>query len=198
MDTPTFVLEIRRVIDQLTEQKVRVAGVTTDGCLFQRKGLNWQDQSSLQKQAPKYGKIIMVRCVCHLLNNALVWMHAHDEFYCKMISRMREAAIIARKPENRQLFGSLCPTFIATRWMYDFPILSWITENWDSMQLILPERFLSDDLFAILPLAIGNECASIPKIVSVSFSPIKPIDRLGPNGRPRYRLTSFTIPINQK
>jgi hypothetical protein len=129
-DTEGFVEALRGCLVGLGNCGICVAGVTSDGARFQRKGLNWRDKMSIQYKYPKqFKELLFVPCVCHRLQLALKDLYGENFLYQERIKGIRHAAIELRKPETQMLIGRTCPSHISTRWIYDYPILNFIVSN---------------------------------------------------------------------
>jgi hypothetical protein len=127
--THEFVDQFAEILYKIAEAGLRPAGVTSDGCSFQKKGLTWRDEESLQARFPDFRSLILVPCVCHRIQNSLKWLYTHNEAYRESIDAVRGLAVLLRKPKCRSQFDAICPVHCPTRWVYDFEIVKFMRDR---------------------------------------------------------------------
>jgi hypothetical protein len=135
--TPAFVAALSRSLDEMSAAGLTLAGVTSDGCRFQVKGLNWRSEKSIQRTLPQYARLLRVPCACHRMQLALNDLFALNGTYQSLISEVHEAATLLRKPDYQDMMGATCPTHCPTRWVYDFRIVSFLVERFDAASAAL-------------------------------------------------------------
>jgi hypothetical protein len=88
--TREFVEQLGGILINILRHKLSVAGVTLDGCSFQKKGLTWRDRDSIQAHCDEFKQFILVpfNCLSHRRCNASV---SHLTKSCFRALRLREA-----------------------------------------------------------------------------------------------------------
>jgi hypothetical protein len=152
--TADFVEQFSTVLVRMRSENLNVAGVTSDGCSFQCKALHWRDPNSLQSLFPDFATILFAPCICHRVQNAMVYLHKKHPRYATIINQARAAAVILRKPRNRKALGLICPEHCPTRWVYDYVITRFIFNHFEDAQALLAaESFhLDEDVKFLVPL----------------------------------------------
>lgn len=115
--------------------------IIVDGQSGQNKALTKGDQESIYQlkvpqNASKHIKkcyiimhqIIKVPCLCHRISNAYKKAISVNKDIYALISKFRESANFIK---SLQSINFSCPTFIATRWLYDFDIISFFFKKKD-------------------------------------------------------------------
>ena len=152
MRTDEFVADLRPVLDRVAVRRLNVAGIVSDGCRVQIKGLNFRDEQSLQRVYPAtYGKLLLIECVCHKLNNCTKAFYAVNPLYRDLIDAMRRAVVRLRKPDGRAALGVVVPASVETRWMFDALSLACMARHRDAIADNFPEIEI-DTLLQLLPL----------------------------------------------
>jgi hypothetical protein len=157
--TPLFVDEFAQVLRRIRESDLTVAGVTSDGCSFQKKALNWRDGQSIQARHEDFRRLIFVPCVCHLVHNSLKFLYLHNEQYHERIDEIRQAAVILRKPKYRRTVGGTCPGHCPTRWIYDWEILRFIQGHFPTIE----------QLFHSQGIAFNQDCLLLGRFLRSIF-----------------------------
>jgi hypothetical protein len=135
INTKAFVNALHELLVKMDKKNLNIAGVTSDGARFQRKGLSWRDGESIQQRfKDEYSHLLFIPCVCHRLQNALKDLYDQEKLYRDQIDLIRSLATRFRKPEARAFIGATCPAHCATRWIYDYPILSFIEERQEKIE----------------------------------------------------------------
>jgi hypothetical protein len=134
MTTSEFVTVMSDVLIDMHNAGLNVAGVTSDGCSFQKKALTWSDKASIQQSSLDFRRLIFVPCLCHRLQNSIVELFAGNGLYADLIRNARDVAVRLRKPNGRRAVGKVCPFHCATRWIYDYPIVHFIRANLEKAQ----------------------------------------------------------------
>jgi hypothetical protein len=119
-----------RVIEDLLEKGVTIAGVVADNLFCQQAGLRLMTASS---QDPRIKGLIILPCVNHILN--LVLRNSIDELeeFAAHIRTIQVFQGIMRKNAVIRQYGKVCPTFPETRWMYVCGLLNWILAESDEL-----------------------------------------------------------------
>jgi hypothetical protein len=145
---------LANILNKMQDENLRVAGVTADACPFQRKALSWYNSESLQQRHAEFRKLLFIPCICHRLQNSMVHLYQQNENYRRIIGQVREAAVLLRKPMNRDVLHATCPMHCATRWIYDYPLLGFITDHLEvATDLLGRSQFELDPQFInLLPL----------------------------------------------
>jgi hypothetical protein len=138
----------------MLSENLTVAAVTSDGYSFQCKALRWSDPNSLQSLFPEFTRILFVPCICHRVQNAMVYLHNRHLRYATIINQAREAVVILRKPRNREVLGSVCPRHYPKRWVYDYVIARVIFNRFEYTGVLLADEALDldEDVILLVPL----------------------------------------------
>jgi hypothetical protein len=138
--TIQFVIHFAQVIEGITASGLCPAGVTSDGCLFQTKALNWRNPESLQSIHPHLPKLILVPCVCHRPLNSLKPVYVHNDSYRDAIDGMRQMAVFLRKPKYGARLQAVCHVHCPTRWVSGDEILKFMGDHAERIQVICDEE----------------------------------------------------------
>jgi hypothetical protein len=149
--TAEFVDQFADLLQRISRDGLHVAGVTSDGCSFQKKALSWRDSQSIQFRSEAFGQIVFVPCICHRIQNSLQSLYNRNDDYRALIDQARSTAVLLRKSRYRDSIGATCPIHCPTRWIYDYMILQFVQDHQDEIRLALTgdETAFNDD-FMIL------------------------------------------------
>jgi hypothetical protein len=153
-DTVTFVDKFCELLACMESERLCPSGVTSDGCAFQVKALSWRDDHSVQARGEQFSKLLFAPCICHRLQNAIISLYKENMHYRALIEQVREAAIILRKPRARAMIGAICPAHCPTRWIYDYQLVRFLTNNYEQANNILISYglYLSPQINLLIPL----------------------------------------------
>jgi hypothetical protein len=125
---------VNALVEQLTmmsHDELIAGGVTNDGCRVQVAALRWNHEGSIQQTYSTLACPICVPCLCHRLNNSLLRLFKSNAFYSTLISVIRACAVVLWKPSGIQPLRRRCPVVCETRWVSDYPIVCFLTQNYD-------------------------------------------------------------------
>ena len=127
---------------------INVASCICDGNTAQKKAFKYSWARSLRnlKDYPWLRSILYIPCLCHRISNAYKSIISHNQELKEIIINAREIATQCK--EHKAELGAVCPTFIKTRWLYDFDIITFLLTHKEKI-----EQFISlpPELEEILP-----------------------------------------------
>ena len=128
-DANAYVSSILDVFASINRWGIKIASVICDGNTAQKKAFNfeWEDSLRNQKDYPWLKEIIFIPCLCHRVSNAYKMTLLKNKEIESIIKKIREMADFLRA--NKKVIGKQCPSFISTRWVYDYDIVSFIIKN---------------------------------------------------------------------
>ena len=156
--TDDYVQVILNGLTFISRQNIQISCVVCDGNTAQKKAFSQQYKSSLrhQKNYPWISHIYFIPCLCHRINNAYKNAVIHSEPLSNFTSELHNIALACK--EHKDELKKVCPTFISTRWIYDYDIARFITINSDHIKQFIHvpddiEQFLQTvQIFKILVL----------------------------------------------
>ena len=114
--------------------KCNPSTIIVDGHTGQGKALTKGNEESIyslmpEKNASEHTKrcfdvlhhIIKVPCLCHIVSNSYKASVSANETIFNLITKFRDSANFIK---NSKEIDFSCPTFIPTRWLYDFDIIN--------------------------------------------------------------------------
>ena len=103
----------------------------------------WKESLRFIKDKKDIKEIIFVPCLCHKINNSYKYTIEHDDELRKFVDYIH---LIAEKcKEHHDLIGAKCPSFVSTRWIYDFDIVLFIIEHKEKIEEVFEEE-LADEI----------------------------------------------------
>jgi hypothetical protein len=154
LETPTFVNLFRTMLREMKDDGLCVGAVTSDGCAFQKKALNWKDPESIQARDPELSRLLFVPCICHRMQNAMTDLFRSNFRYGARIRWARDIAVFLRKPANREALDAGCPAHCATRLIYDYPLVRFIFNHRETVHHLVEEteRQTLEEVAILIPL----------------------------------------------
>ena len=136
---------IESVISELQLLGVNITGVICDGCRPQVRALSFTEDLSIQLSFPETCyHILFSPCVCHKINNIIKQFYNVDAEYKSIIDNCRLLSRELRRTANIPLFETKCPSFCKTRWLSDYPIVSYIIKNIGKIEEIARTRNIQE------------------------------------------------------
>jgi hypothetical protein len=127
-----FARHARLILDQISNAGLTVRGVMSDGCAFQKKAVSCRPPDSIQGQFDWFSKILFVPCICHRLQILLIVLLKTNLKYQQLIPQAYLAAAILREQANRAVLGKTCPIHCDTRRTYDYSLVRFLWNNFQS------------------------------------------------------------------
>ena len=122
-----YIASIPKGLLYISKYNIRLSTVVIDGNTAQLKAFKKEFRSSLRfHSSDMIRHLIVVPCLCHRVNNAYKFAIQHDPNFSALINRMRKIATILKESDSAY---NNCPTFIDTRWIYDYDILIYLKKN---------------------------------------------------------------------
>jgi hypothetical protein len=84
----------------------------------------------------------------------MVCLFRKNDHYRFLIQKAREAAVELRKPYAREIIGKMCPMHCTTRWIYDYPLVRFLCNNYEIATTLLESKGLelSPEINLLIPL----------------------------------------------
>ena len=104
--------------------------------------------------------IYFIPCLCHRTNNAFKKTILHDRSLYDFVQTLHNIADECKAHKND--LGKVCPTFVSTRWVYDYGISLFIIKHIDEIRKFIPvpdgiEQFVETaKVFKILTMTFEN------------------------------------------
>ena len=137
-----YVEVISQAFDEISNYNIKIGSCICDGNLAQKKAFSYTWKKSLRffKSARWLKEVIFIPCLCHKLNNAYKMTILHNPVIQGIIEEIRNIGELSRK--NKDQLGITCPSFVTTRWIYDFEIIQFILHNQEKISLFseIPEN----------------------------------------------------------
>ena len=147
-----YVSVIREGLEKIYERNIMIASCICDGNLAQKKAFSYSWKHSLRFGTDKrwLKEIIFIPCLCHKINNVYKKVVKSNHEVLSIIQQIREAATICK--ENKNSIGLTCPSFVNTRWIYDFEIANFLRQHQNEIEnfVQLPKEFMK--IFPILEI----------------------------------------------
>lgn len=122
--------------------------IIVDGQTAQNKALSKRDPLSIYKINPAPGasehtlrcfsilhNIIKIPCLCHRVSNAYKSAVSKMSDISSLLNRFRSSANFIKSVSDK--YGISCPTFVSTRWIYDFDIINYFSNKKEQINNIL-------------------------------------------------------------
>ena len=125
---------------------IRIGSVVCDGNPAQKKAFSFQWEGSLRK-IPDHAwlkAIVFIPCLCHRINCCYKNVIIHNQDLKSYVFSIRELG--ATLKDNKEKLGMRCPTFITTRWLYDYEIVNFLLKNKDAIMNAFPRIRFPDQL----------------------------------------------------
>jgi len=129
---------------------IKLGSVVADGNRAQKKcfDITWDGSLRRLSSHNSLKEVIFIPCLCHRVDNALKYHVTHNEDLKHIADTLHSLAAECRA--HKEEIGSICPSHVSTRWIYDYDILNFIRMNRQKIAKFthLPEAF--DHYFPIL------------------------------------------------
>ena len=146
----------------IQRQRIQIASVICDGNTAQKKAFSFKYKKSLRflPDYPWIKKVYFIPCLCHRTNNAFKNVIIHNDSLNAFVQTIHNIADECKTHKDE--LGKVCPTFVSTRWVYDYDIALFITKHSDEIKKWIPvpdgiELFLeTTKIFKILIKTFEN------------------------------------------
>lgn len=190
-----YVNTIPKGLDLIEKFKVKVSTVVVDGNTAQLKAFKESYHNSLRHlDNDMIKKLIVVPCLCHRINNAYKFVVLHDNNFNKLVTSIRNIAKVLN--DSDCTFTNKCPTFIETRWIYDYDIIRYFKKHINEINQYLQSQnhpLITEDmidlenmLMILKKLTLIFEDANQPlssayKIIESAIDAMKEVSTLSKN-----------------
>lgn len=116
-------------LTNINDCNIKIGSCVCDGNTAQKKAFSYQWPESIRfvKGESWIQDIIFVPCLCHRINNSYKMVVKHNEYIETIINTIRSIANDCK--QRKAEIGLTCPTYISTRWLYDFDIMEFLIVN---------------------------------------------------------------------
>jgi hypothetical protein len=107
-DTVSFADGFAEFSVHIQTDGLNISRVTSDGCSFQVKALNWRDPESIQARGEQFSKLLFIPCICHRLQNAIITLLKENAHYCHLIKQSpRRCCLLGQTWSSRRNRGNM-------------------------------------------------------------------------------------------
>ena len=146
----------RPILDQglgnLALHGITLGSVVADGNMAQKKcfDLSWSESLRHVSTHSSLRSVIFIPCLCHRVDNALKNHSKKCPNVHQLTEHLHQIAYQCR--EHKIAIGAICPSHVATRWVYDFDILEFIRRHDSKIRayIKIPKEF--DLLYPIMSI----------------------------------------------
>ena len=177
-------------LSSIHRENIRIGCVVCDGNLAQKKAFSAKWDGSLRnlKEYPYLAHIIFIPCLCHRTNNGFKNTIKQIPPLAAFQEELHSLAQACKY--NKKDLGKTCPTFVSTRWVYDYDLAVFIVKHRDQITQFadLPggiDAFLPvARIFKLLVLQFENPSTPIFEAFPIIEKAITSFNRLITDGVP--------------
>ena len=123
--------------------KIKLGSVVADGNRAQKKcfDIEWDESLRRLSDHRSVRNVVFIPCLCHRIDNSLKYHINHDAALRSIVERLHQIACDSRS--HKEIVGAICPSHVATRWIYDFDIMDFIRRHHSKIKSLtsIPEEF---------------------------------------------------------
>lgn len=145
-----YVSIIKQGLENISNLNIKIASCICDGNMAQKKAFSYQWKDSLRFKQPWMKEIIFIPCLCHKVNNAYKMVVNQNDDIRELVEEARSFAIFCK--DHKEEIGATCPSFVSTRWIYDYDLVNFFLEHEEKIKEIAPKNMFPEKVKIIYPI----------------------------------------------
>ena len=132
--TDDYVQLLLNGFSHIQRQHINIGCAICDGHTAQKKAFSLTYKRSIRHLTdyPWMAQIYYIPCLCHRINNAYKNAVLQSESLSRYTELLHQIAFECKSHKDE--LGKVCPTFVSTRWVYDYDIALFIMKNKEEIQ----------------------------------------------------------------